>query len=108
MPPSCSLVSAYGPSVVATLPFFQYRTRCPGAEEVLRRPDVHSRRWSLCSKHASNIACRSSSDIPSNFPGSMYPKQMYFIVLLLPGGSQLHGVRFFFTVSSNEVQCIPI
>jgi hypothetical protein len=30
------------------------------------------------------------SVIPSNFPGSRYPKQMYFIVLLLflPGGSQ--------------------
>src|SRR5215510_3764450 len=85
MPPSCSLVSAYGPSVVATLPFFQYRvtavsggwrgtsaTRCPLA-----------RRWSLYSKHSSNVACRSSSVILSNFPGSMYPKQMYFIVLLL-------------------------
>ena len=28
---------------------------------------------------SSNIACCSSSVIPSNFPGSMYPKQMYFI-----------------------------
>src|SRR5882724_7933853 len=66
---------------IATLPFFQYRvnavsdgwrgasaTRCPLA-----------RRWSLYSKHSSNVACRSSSVIPSNFPGSMYPKQMYFI-----------------------------
>jgi hypothetical protein len=40
-------------------------------------------------KAIANVACRSSSVIPSNFPGSMYPKQMYFIVLLLLGGSQL-------------------
>jgi hypothetical protein len=37
----------------------------------------------LYSKQSSNVSFRSSLVIPSNFPGLMYPKQMYFIVLLL-------------------------
>src|SRR5207253_10009754 len=73
-------------------------TRCPFA-----------RRWSLYSQHSSNVACRSSSVIPSNFPGSMYPKQMYFIVLLpLVGASGTAVADFSVTVSSNEAQPIPI
>jgi len=40
------------------------------------------RERSLYSKQSSNVACRSPSVIPSNFPGWMYPKQMYFIARL--------------------------
>jgi hypothetical protein len=42
--------------------------------------------------------------MPSTFPGSMYPKQMYFIVLLLSGGASGTVV----TVSSSEAQRILI
>ena len=71
-----------------------FASRCPLA-----------RRWSLYSKHSSKVACRSSSVIPSNCPGSMYPKQMYFIVLLLLVGASGTAVAdFSVTVSSNEAQ----
>src|SRR5882724_6137780 len=96
---------------IATLPFFQYRvnavsdgwrgasaTRCPLA-----------RRWSLYSKHSSRVACRSSSVIPSNFPGSMYLKQMYFIFLFLVlvrwvGPARTAVADCSVTVSGNEEQ----
>ncbi len=58
---------------------------------------------------SSSTECRSSSAIPSNVPGLMYPKQIYFIVLLLLGGSQQHRCQIFsVTVSSNEAQRILI
>src|SRR5437868_10706709 len=59
------------------------------ARESMRSPEAEAgtsatrcpleRRWSLYSKQSSSVAFRSSSVIPSNFPGSRYPKQMYFI-----------------------------
>jgi hypothetical protein len=88
-------------------------TQSPEAEEV-RQQDV---RWCAdgrcAQKHSSNVACRSSSVIPSNFPGSMYPKQMYFIVLILilvrwVGPARTAVANFSVTVSSNEAQHILI
>src|SRR2546421_4967022 len=46
---------------------------------------------------------------PSNFPASRYPKQMYFIVLLLSVGASSPAVAdFSVTVSSNGAQHILI
>src|SRR5215510_1253964 len=98
IPPSCSLVSAYGPSVVATLPFFQYRVKAVSAGWSASPPAQCplARRWSSYSKHVSNMAFRSASVMPSNLPLSKYPRQMYFIVLilvLLLRASQQHCLR---------------
>src|SRR5947208_397604 len=41
----------------------------------------------VVSKHSSNVRRRSSWLNPSNFPGSMYPKHVYFTVLLLLAGA---------------------
>jgi hypothetical protein len=51
MPPSCSLVSAQGPSVVVTLPLFSTGSmRSPEAEEALRPQGVRQRAYGRCTQ----------------------------------------------------------
>src|SRR6185312_16411245 len=82
-----------GPSVDATLPFFQYKVNAVSGGSSASPPAQCplARRWSSYAKHRSNISCCSASVMASRLPFSRYPRQMYFIGLRLVVGSRLHG-----------------
>src|SRR6185312_9253991 len=74
-----------GPSVDATLPFFQYKVNAVSGGSSASPPAQCplARRWSSYAKHRSNISCCSASVMASRLPFSKYPRQMYFIGLRL-------------------------
>src|SRR6187397_2623952 len=118
MPPICSLVSAYGPSVTATRPSFHRRVAAASGP-ISPSPPAKCPfflRTSSYARHSSTIALRSVSEKFSNLPGSIYPRQTNFILFpfLIDGLSWVSRsgildfdryLNFFATPSSEGEWC---
>src|SRR5512139_3553964 len=82
IPPSCSFVSAYGPSVMDTLPFVHRSVAAFrglwSASPPAKCPSL--RNTSSYAKHSSMSALCSVSDNASHRFSSKYPRQMYFMI----------------------------